>query len=136
MAPLFCCTMPYTVARPSPVPLPLSFVVKNGSKILDSVSESMPVPVSRDRHLDVIARLQTRVRRHADLVELDVSQLDGDLPAARHRIARVDDEIHQNLLDLGRIGEHGRQIGPDLRRDTESLEPMTRCSMFCMFCTS
>ncbi len=46
MAPLFCCTMPYTVASPSPVPLPASFVVKNGSKILDIVSLSMPLPVS------------------------------------------------------------------------------------------
>src|SRR2546430_9033485 len=28
-----CCTSPYTVARPSPVPLPSGFVVKNGSKM-------------------------------------------------------------------------------------------------------
>jgi len=29
---LLCFTMPYTVASPSPVPLPRSLVVKNGSK--------------------------------------------------------------------------------------------------------
>ena len=33
MCPPLCCTMPYTVARPSPVPLPGSLVVKNGSKM-------------------------------------------------------------------------------------------------------
>jgi len=31
--PPLCFTIPKTVARPSPVPLPGSFVVKNGSKI-------------------------------------------------------------------------------------------------------
>ena len=39
-------TTPYAVARPSPVPLPVSFVVKNGSKARVRVSSSMPVPVS------------------------------------------------------------------------------------------
>ncbi len=38
--------MPSTVARPSPVPLPASLVVKNGSKIRARVCSSMPHPVS------------------------------------------------------------------------------------------
>ena len=46
MKPPACCTIPYTVARPSPVPLPGSLVVKNGSKILALVASSMPTPVS------------------------------------------------------------------------------------------
>ncbi len=36
--------------RPSPVPLPTSFVVKNGSKTRARVSSSMPVPVSDTRN--------------------------------------------------------------------------------------
>ena len=44
--PSLCFTMPYTVARPSPVPLPGPFVVKNGSKIRACTSGVMPVPVS------------------------------------------------------------------------------------------
>ena len=38
--------MPYTVERPSPVPRPVSFVVKNGSKTRSRVAASMPTPVS------------------------------------------------------------------------------------------
>ena len=52
MKPPLCFTMPYTVARPRPVPLPTPFVVKNGSKMRAFVSASMPRPVSRivERH--------------------------------------------------------------------------------------
>ena len=46
MKPPACFTMPYTVARPRPVPLPVSLVVKNGSKIRALVASSMPQPVS------------------------------------------------------------------------------------------
>src|SRR2546427_395102 len=37
MKPPDCCTIPCTVAKPRPVPLPTSFVVKNGSKIRGGV---------------------------------------------------------------------------------------------------
>ena len=37
---------PNTMLRPRPVPLPGSFVVKNGSKIWLMISAVMPVPVS------------------------------------------------------------------------------------------
>jgi hypothetical protein len=46
MCPPLCFTMPYTVARPSPVPFPGPFVVKKGSKIWPSVAASIPWPVS------------------------------------------------------------------------------------------
>src|SRR6266496_3906912 len=46
MYPPLCLMMPYAVARPSPVPLPTGFVVKNGSKIRDTVAASIPTPVS------------------------------------------------------------------------------------------
>src|SRR5690349_13203351 len=46
MSPPLCLTMPYTVERPSPVPLPGSLVVKNGSNTRVRVASSMPVPVS------------------------------------------------------------------------------------------
>ena len=38
-------------------------------------------------------------------------------PPPRHRVARVDHEVHENLLDLRRVGEHRRQVRPDLGRD-------------------
>ena len=46
MLPPLCFTMPYAVLSPSPVPLPVSFVVKNGSKMRACVSSSIPTPVS------------------------------------------------------------------------------------------
>jgi hypothetical protein len=47
MAPPLCSTMPRTVAKPRPVPLPVSFVVKKGSKMCSCIWASMPTPVSR-----------------------------------------------------------------------------------------
>ncbi|QEL16825.1 hypothetical protein PX52LOC_03798 [Limnoglobus roseus] len=44
--PSLCFTMPWTVARPRPVPLPGPLVVKNGSKILACTSAVIPHPVS------------------------------------------------------------------------------------------
>ena len=46
MYPPLCLTIPYTVDSPSPVPFPISLVVKNGSKTRWAVSSSIPVPVS------------------------------------------------------------------------------------------
>ena len=44
--PLWLCTRPHTVLRPSPVPSSGPLVVKNGSKMRRCVSASMPIPVS------------------------------------------------------------------------------------------
>ena len=38
--------MPDTMHSPSPVPLPMSLVVKNGSKIRSRISGGMPTPLS------------------------------------------------------------------------------------------
>ena len=60
--PWCCCTMPYTVARPRPVPLPTSLVVKNGSKIRGKSLRRNPRPGvldGRGRHLLAGARFRT-----------------------------------------------------------------------------
>ena len=46
IAPPWALTMPWLTDRPSPVPLPTSLVVKNGSKIRCRFSSGMPQPVS------------------------------------------------------------------------------------------
>ena len=40
-------TMPYEMASPSPVPWPIGFVVKKGSKMRWRIVSGMPFPVSR-----------------------------------------------------------------------------------------
>jgi uncharacterized membrane protein len=46
MPPWWLFMMPWTTARPRPVPLPAAFAVKNGSKMRSSVASLMPAPVS------------------------------------------------------------------------------------------
>ena len=46
MAPLCCSMMLWHMESPRPVPLPTSFVVKNGSKIFGMSSFDMPWPLS------------------------------------------------------------------------------------------
>jgi len=60
-------TMECTTERPSPVPLPTSLVVKNGSKIRDLNSGGMPRPVSliiRRTKSDLAARFCPKYRGH------------------------------------------------------------------------
>src|SRR6476661_2604181 len=50
--------------------------------------------------------------------QIDVSEYDGHTPATiRHRIPRVDDEIHDNLLDLAGIDTHASQIRIDVNEE-------------------
>jgi len=44
------------------------------------------------------------------LVEVGVGGLDDDTSAAWHRVARVHDEVHDDLLDLARVGLDVSQI--------------------------
>ena len=46
IAPWWLRTILYTMDKPSPVPMPRSFVVKNGSKILSRIFSGIPTPVS------------------------------------------------------------------------------------------
>src|SRR5512145_66303 len=43
-------------------------------------------------------------------IELDVLRLDGDIAAFRQGISGVDNEVHQNLINLPSIGEHWRNL--------------------------
>ena len=46
MVPRKDCTVPETIARPMPVPLPTGLVVKNGSKTRAAKAGGMPTPSS------------------------------------------------------------------------------------------
>ena len=43
------------------------------------------------------------------LVELDILRVNREQPAVGHCVARVDGEVHEHLLELIRVGEHGIQ---------------------------
>ena len=64
-----------------------------------------------DREHHVRARLDRDVRQRVRGVQFDVGSLDRQPPAGRHRIARVDREVDENLLHRRRIDRHLTQIG-------------------------
>ena len=45
------------------------------------------------------------VTRRVGVVELGVAGLDGELAVAVHRVARIDREVQQRVLDLDRVDE-------------------------------
>jgi hypothetical protein len=51
--------------------------------------------------------------------------LDGHRAASRHRVTRVDDEVHQHLTDLLRVGADRREVGLQrkLQADLGSDQP-------------
>src|SRR5215510_4515595 len=62
---------------------------------------------------DVFARLRFDIHSRVMLVDLDVLRLDAELPAVRHRVARVDAEVHQHLVKLRRVARYAIQIRVD-----------------------
>src|ERR1019366_122657 len=104
-------TMRCTVARPSPVPFPGFLVVKKGSNSRARVSASIPQPLSftvsetARRAIPGSALLDALPGNSAARV---INQI--FLPL-RHRIARVQHQVHQDLPQLHRIGEHKQAAG-------------------------
>ena len=77
----------------------------------------IPVPVS----LTLTATYRPGARRAwpgRGLVEVRAGGLDDQLPAGRHRVAGVDGQVDQDLLDLAGVGQHrtqpGGQVGDQL----------------------
>ena len=105
MAPPHWRTIPNTVERPSPVPLPGALVVKNGSKARALRPFVHALAGIRDRDDDVAARPDRRsLRRQHRADDLGGARLDRQHAAARHRVAGVDREVHHDLLDLAGVG--------------------------------
>ena len=92
---------------PSPRPLPIGFVVMNGSKMRSITSGGMPGPLSAMRMRTVSCAARTSM------------SIAGSLDIG-HRIERVGDEVDQHLLELHRISRH-----PQARLDI-AREPHAR----------
>ena len=73
-------TMPYTVERPSPVALPRSFVVKNGSKMRVFVSSLIPAPLSRTSNRAYRPAATPMPSTTLGVVDLHLIGLDGMRP--------------------------------------------------------
>jgi hypothetical protein len=94
--------MPYTVDKPSPVPRPVGFVVKNGSN-------------ARGRGGLVDTRFC--------FVARGVRGFDRERAAGRvlHRVARVEREVHDDLTQLTRVCIDGPEILLEARDDLDAL---------------
>ena len=103
------------------MPLPTSFVVKNGSKMCSRVVAIHPDAGVAHREQDVRPGRDLEMLHRVALVEGDVPGLDRDRPAVGHRVAGVDHEVDDDLVDLA-------GIGADVAGGGIQLEDQTPCS--------
>jgi hypothetical protein len=78
-----------------------------------------PHPGVTDSQFDVGAGRKAVVRVGIVVIELDVCRLDGQLAALGHCVARVDCKVHDDLLNLPRIGLDAPEIA---RREDSQLD--------------
>ena len=121
MWPPLCSTMPNTVDSPSPVPRPLGFVVKNGSKICASVADVHPRAIVGHDEDDVLSRIRDRMRHRRGLGELHALRVDRESRRRRHRVARIDRQVQQDLLHLSRVDAHGCEVLAERHPDRDIL---------------
>lgn len=71
-----------------------------------------------DADREVLPGIEVALARAA-FVEPLVGRLDGDASAVRHRVARIDAQVQERALELGRVDQRGPQPagGDDLERD-------------------
>ena len=86
------------------MPLPTSLVVKNGSKILSRTSAGMPWPVSSTSISTYSAGDERLFLEVGAFGGGKVARAQQDVAAVAHRVARVDDQIDDHLLELVEVG--------------------------------
>ena len=134
---LLCLTIPNTVESPSPVPLPTSLVVKKGSKMRASVARSIPhARVGHGEH-DVGPGPDAVVRLRVVLVELrrSPSRSSACRPCGIASRA-LTDEVHHDLLDLARVGQHLARLRGTTGSSARRRRPRRRWSIFSMPATT
>ena len=101
------------------MPLSTGFVVKNGSKTRAHGRAHAEAGVG-DREANVAAGLDVELARLRG-AERAVARRDRELAAGRHRVARVDDEVGQQLLELAGVGLDRAEPGREHRRHRDVL---------------
>ena len=105
--------IPWTVASPSPVPSPASFVVKKGSKARSRTSAGMPVPSS----------LTVR-RTPASVPETPMESVPPAGIASRALTAR----LTRTCSSCATVGQHRHEVGADARSAARSARQRARSS--------
>ena len=115
ISPPLCSTISLAVLNPRPVPLPSSL---GGEERLEHVRQNAG--------LDAAAGIAYR-EGHAGF---GVGRGDPDSAAGRHGVARVQDQVHDHLLHLARVGHYqvqllaGNDFEVDLLADDRTEHPV------------
>lgn len=113
MVPPLLVMMPCTIVRPSPVPLPVCLVVKNGSNICRFVFSSIPQPVSR-----TISRTTgTGLPPSFNTFTFSMKRCPPYGIASRALTGKVDDD----LLKRPRVKLHRPELPTKGRRDLDAF---------------
>jgi hypothetical protein len=95
-----CTTMPWTGGEAEPGPLPLRLRGEERlEQVLDDLLRHPKAGVAHaERHVSTWLQPPEPMLQRRMLV--DAFRAHHDAPAVRHRVARVEHEVHQHLLDL------------------------------------
>ncbi len=107
------------------MPLPTGLVVKNGSNARSITSWLMPQPVSV---IEILRYSPGWMSPTALAAIVTLSDGDGQLPFAVHRVAGVDREVEDRIFQLVRIDEDRPGIAASSRVSTRIRSPSVRSS--------
>ena len=103
--PPWSCTMPCTIASPMPEPRPTSLVEVKGSKMRSSSSGVDAAAAVGHAQLDPAAARRPAARHEAQCQRAAaLAQPHADRARPLDRVARVDAQVEQHLLELHRVG--------------------------------
>ena len=94
--------MLWAIARPCPVPLPTSLVVKKGSKMLPADLLGDPGARIRDLERDALSERPRPDRDRAPVLRSADLLLD--------RVRRVHDQVQEDLVDVAEVALHSRDL--------------------------
>ena len=127
MYPPLCFTRPYTIERPSPVPLPGA--LRGEERLEGTLQGRRGHPVARVGHheTDVLAGLDLLVLGRERRAGRHVHQrrANRERPAIRHGIAGIEREVEEHLLDLAHVRPDPLAQRPGLKLEGAAVAQRT-----------